>query len=392
MKKSLVLMLTDACNCDCSYCYQKVDRKKSIGKLGMDAINNIEALLPEIESIQFFGGEPLMAEDIIFALDAKIDLMLLEHRLSRKPAYVFSSNLVFFSDKFKEFLLKLKNEDSEFRFIITVDGMEVVHDQNRVLQNGQGTYKMILGNYAFLMEHSMDCVKTIYVVYNQTHIKNGNSLQDCVADISKHFPTASSVIFNWETCFEKTKISEMDFFNEKYDLMLHILEEIVNGGDVYKNCRPFLRGEIIALYSSISEDLLGKKRCIQDGKKLAIIPNGEVFLCVDQYYGKEKPLTVLGQKNIPELLGKVSLLSNKKAKACENCPVRTLCHICPMKEQTEEVCLRNKRYYMMVLSYLKQAYSSPERIRRFIEYAGVSDQAILGIYNYLKGLGRHAEL
>ena len=78
-------MLTDLCNCDCRYCYQKVSSKPKMGNLNLNYIELLDNLLIEFNTIQFFGGEPLVAENFIFELDSHIDNLINNHYLSSKP-------------------------------------------------------------------------------------------------------------------------------------------------------------------------------------------------------------------------------------------------------------------------------------------------------------------
>ena len=194
--KLLTIMLTDSCNGDCKYCYQKFSKEK-LGNLAVENIGKIEELLPEIDVIQFFGGEPLLEERFIFKLDERIDYLIQKNILSKKPIYVFSTNLTFLTDAFKRFLWKLKGEGNNPEFIITVDGEREVHDKNRILKNGDSSYENLLKNYNFLIENGFS-VETIYIVYNNEHLLKHLSLKDCLTNITDTFSQVKYVLFNFE--------------------------------------------------------------------------------------------------------------------------------------------------------------------------------------------------
>lgn len=289
-------------------------------------------------------------------------------------------------------MLKLKEEGTIFNFIITVDGNKSVHDKNRILHNREGSYRKIYKNYQFLMEHNMNCVENIYAVYNKVHYKNRISLRDCVEDIHKHFPTVPYITFNREDCFEEARVSEAEFFEQKCELMKGILDDIINGREEYKNCKPFFKKELLYMALSISSEGADCKKCVLEGKKLSIIPNGEVFMCVDYYYAKEKPIATLEQgEMLLEVLKQHTLSQNLKSKACKECPVRVLCRFCPRQKHTDEICRQNKQYYSMVLSYLERIYSKPDLIRSFVRYSGITDGILFLFYKYLRNLHEYAE-
>lgn len=378
-------MLTDLCNCDCRYCYQKVSSKPKMGNLNLNYIELLDNLLIEFNTIQFFGGEPLVAENFIFELDSHIDNLINTHYLSSKPEYIFSSNLVELSTKFKLFLKKLSEEGTIFHFIITIDGNKHIHDKNRIFHNGNGTYQKILNNYHFLINHNMPCVDNIYVVYNSAHYQNNVSLQDCIEDIHKNFPTVPYITFNREGCFDETKISESFFFNQKYTLMDKIFNDILNEKKEYKNCIPFFKKELLYMASSLSDEDSNRKKCIFEGKKLSIIPNGDIYMCVDYYYAGELPIAKLDQTaSLTKTLDNYTLSNNIKFDQCQNCSVRTLCRYCPRLIDTTNICNQNKKYYTMILSYLKQIYSNSHLLRYFFNYSELSNGILFLFYKYLR--------
>lgn len=267
MNNILILMLTDACNCNCTYCYQKTIEENKMGSLSIDKIEMFDKILPEFGVIQFFGGEPLLAEDFIFELDKRIDQLITKNQLNFKPEYVFSSNLVYLSEKFKNFLLKLKKENATFHFLITVDGISSIHNKHRIFYNGAPTYQCIVDNYKFLMENNMNCIESIYVVYNYSHYQNGISLEDCILAIYRKFPSVKYINFNREELYKETRIESDIFFELKYQLVQSIFEDIVNEKQEYIECKPFLLKELTDICNSIITENSDKDKCVMSGKK-----------------------------------------------------------------------------------------------------------------------------
>ena len=61
------LFLTEKCNLNCDYCYQRDDKKRRIGSITYTkAINALEPILMDVKNnsksvvLSFFGGEPLL--------------------------------------------------------------------------------------------------------------------------------------------------------------------------------------------------------------------------------------------------------------------------------------------------------------------------------------------
>jgi len=139
---SLIILPTEKCNFRCTYCYEKFD----IGKMKNETIQGIKKFLYSKFSIikyihiSWFGGEPLLAQDII----SDISEFILENQSKYNFKYTsemttngYLLNKSVFSD-----LLKLKIDDYQ----ISLDGTEEIHNQTRILSNGDGTFSKIWSN------------------------------------------------------------------------------------------------------------------------------------------------------------------------------------------------------------------------------------------------------
>ena len=142
MIESLTLILTDKCNSYCKYCYQKFLKKENNLELNNfwheNDLENLKKIITNIQILHFFGGEPLIEENFIFKLDNYLDQLKI-----KKPIYIFSTNLVHISERFKNFLIKLKRENHQVKFIISIDGPREIHNANRILKNKQSSFDNI---------------------------------------------------------------------------------------------------------------------------------------------------------------------------------------------------------------------------------------------------------
>lgn len=148
--KTVTFQVTDACNLNCSYCYQinkgkrsmKFDTAKTFidlcltGEKGFDEyIDNSPAIV-----IEFIGGEPFMEIDLI---DKICDYFLkrtieLNHPWAEKHMFSICSNgVLYFDPRVQKFLNKHKHNIS---FSITIDGNKELHDSCRVFHDGRPSY------------------------------------------------------------------------------------------------------------------------------------------------------------------------------------------------------------------------------------------------------------
>lgn len=138
----LVILPTEDCNFRCEYCYESYNN----GKMKPEIIRSIKLYVTnELKKyqklrVEWFGGEPLEALDIIEDLSEHFIKVCKEQG---KPyfASITTNGYNLTNDVIKK-LIKLHI----LRYQITLDGPQDVHDKQRIHQNNSGTYEQILTN------------------------------------------------------------------------------------------------------------------------------------------------------------------------------------------------------------------------------------------------------
>lgn len=145
----LMLMPTEACNFRCTYCYEDFTH----GRMQPWVVEAVKKLLehrmPELTSLQlgWFGGEPLLAADIV--------LDVLEHVRSLRgphPQVRLFSDITTNAYRLSPDLFAQLVDLGVRRYQISFDGPRQWHDRKRVLANGRGTFDVVWGNVAALCE------------------------------------------------------------------------------------------------------------------------------------------------------------------------------------------------------------------------------------------------
>lgn len=138
----LSLLPTEQCCFRCEYCYEDF----KIGKMNIDIQNGIINLikkriasLDEL-SISWFGGEPLMAKDVVYDLSEKIKYLVVKEGVSYNVN--MTTNAYLLDINCYEKLVDL----GVSAFQITLDGSQPVHDKIRKRIDGQGTFDVIMKN------------------------------------------------------------------------------------------------------------------------------------------------------------------------------------------------------------------------------------------------------
>ena len=150
---TLTLAPTMKCNFVCPYCYE-VD--KSYPKMNQNIIDKIKEYIKEKKeahkylSIAWYGGEPLLAFDII----EELSLEAIKIFGDKYYACMVTNGYLFTDDIIKE-LKSLHIYDIQ----ITLDGPPEIHNKRRKLPNGEDTFFKILEN-----------IKKIVGLFEDVHI------------------------------------------------------------------------------------------------------------------------------------------------------------------------------------------------------------------------------
>jgi len=166
---NLILFPTEHCNFRCTYCYE--DYK--IGRMIPEVVSGIKKLLHHryktLKSLEisWFGGEPLLAQDVIFEISETI-LSLQEQNPNLSYVANITTNGYFLSKQVAEKLI-----DSRISlYQISLDGDQAVHDTTRVLSSGKGTFDVIMSNLLALKEIDAEFIVLIRIHYQKsTYVK-----------------------------------------------------------------------------------------------------------------------------------------------------------------------------------------------------------------------------
>ncbi|HID34296.1 MAG TPA: radical SAM protein [Anaerolineae bacterium] len=140
----LTLLPTEKCNFRCPYCYEDFQLGR-MPRWVVDAVKRLitrQAARDGIKHIRlsWFGGEPLIARDIVFEIT--------EHALdvARNRSLAFEGGMTtngYYLDKAT--FVRLTNLQIGI-YQVTLDGPPDVHNQSRILFSGQGTFDRIWTN------------------------------------------------------------------------------------------------------------------------------------------------------------------------------------------------------------------------------------------------------
>lgn len=177
----LIILPTEQCNFRCTYCYEDF----SIGKMKARTVIAIKKLISnrfhslDMLKISWFGGEPLLAKEIIFEISSHI-MQLKQIYPHVKIIGGITTNAYLLNDKMLQQLVTL----GVSLYQISLDGTEHVHNQTRQRGNHRGSFNEIWRHLLAAKMSQLD-----FAILLRIHVtpENTEDLFDLLDQIKFHF-------------------------------------------------------------------------------------------------------------------------------------------------------------------------------------------------------------
>ena len=163
--QELILLPTEKCNFRCTYCYEDFGLGKMSERTQRALENFIARRVNSISRLRlsWFGGEPLLAKDVILRIARFAKQRCEEHGVAfdggmTTNAYLLEPSLA----------AEIVSLNQDF-FQITLDGYGETHDVVRQRADGRGTFETIWRNLL-----SLKALKTRFDVVIRIHVRRDN--------------------------------------------------------------------------------------------------------------------------------------------------------------------------------------------------------------------------
>jgi uncharacterized protein len=150
----LTILPTEKCNFRCNYCWEDYQLKA----MNQSTVNGIKKLLTyraeklKILEIQWFGGEPLLAKNIVIDISKHIQqLKVLYPQINLECGMTTNGYLLDY---------KTINELCQLgirKYNIGLDGIAKFHDNTRIFADGRGTFNTIWNNLISIKNSDLEC-------------------------------------------------------------------------------------------------------------------------------------------------------------------------------------------------------------------------------------------
>lgn len=145
---AVAVMPTEKCNFRCTYCYETFEK----GRMQPALVKAVKGFLAQevarlpMYSLSWFGGEPLLAFDIIDEVSTEFRRLQALHESAGALSITTNGSLLnsMMVKRFAKLDLNLAH--------ISVDGPKETHNRQRRSLNQRDTYEQILGNIEMLLE------------------------------------------------------------------------------------------------------------------------------------------------------------------------------------------------------------------------------------------------
>lgn len=351
--------VTQQCNLRCTYCCysgEYVDRRRhneseiSYEDLGR-CVEFIKKHTPPdipVVYVSFYGGEALLSIDKIKWTISRL--------VSECPQYEFefsiSTNGLLISDAVREWIARSSN----IYLTITIDGDRMVHDKNRVTENGQGSFDIIINNlnqfkerYPDLFNNRIRFISTVRSISDLPRLNDfwmGNDLlkdnrPQHISSIIPNFDKGEKISVDREK-FERTYSLAMDYHRKGVENIL--TDELEN---LVKTVRR-------RNYSELS-DPQALITCINSPSTCFITSRGDLYVC-ERLCGRLKigNLERDIDRNLCDAIN--NGYTERKNRYCSTCWSRRLCRRCPVgmnfsEDQFQRYCLNEKMQLELALKY-----------------------------------------
>lgn len=314
----LKLLLTNRCNLNCCYCYERCKKNNVldivVGKKAIDLYFGL--LLKSYKDmatipIVYHGGEPLLEFSLMKDLTeyANEKICKLDNKKVKNCNFSFTTNGILFNDKMYDFFI-----ENNFNISISIDGKQKTHDLNRVDYSKKGTFAKVISKANELNTVFGNKVKVRMTV-----------TPDTIADLSQN------VIWLIEEGYTNIGIV-LDYFADWTGKLENIDEEFKRLQKIYITYHKNNKKLSIDIFDGKINSYIIKEKpsyCNAGFGSITVDADGIIYPCI---YGINEQMSIgnvyegINYKEYSKKIAASLSKSEQKIKDCENCEIQFFCH------------------------------------------------------------------
>jgi uncharacterized protein len=257
--EDLILIAATDCNMRCRYCYADHGSYGYPPQLmpistAERAVEVMERLTTTMNSVSFFGGEPLLNLPLIEKIVPYI-------RTRHEDAVIrINTNGTLISEKVIDMIKRYR-----MNVVLSLDGPKAINDQLRFFANKRGSYDTVIKNIEKLKREGIPF--EIEATYTKEHFKAGISAREVAEHLSIYSDVLHIVpVVTIDTGLKLSSEEKVELYRELLDFLI---EERQKNKKLFINLTPSGIGGRMCDY--ICKDAAGKR--------LTVYPTGDSYPC-----------------------------------------------------------------------------------------------------------------
>lgn len=336
--EDLILQVTQSCNLRCEYCIYSENNASRHGRQHRDAVMSYDKAVQIINFfmehsrnkviIGFYGGEPLLAFDLIKKIVQYIHSAFPE----RKVEYSITTNGTLLNNEIIEFFIREK-----FQMTLSIDGSKEIHDKNRHFQSGRGSFDVIVQKLTKLEQtfpKFFENVTTNTVINPEYNVNNYiDFFNDNVSLKNMHHRLSGLSDAGIDDIYVYKEDLKIAMAKEEIYAMANMLGWFAKDFELKEYFPPYM-SDLIQKHAILeSGEFISKSGhpggpCIPGVKRCLVNIDGDIFPCEKAIENQEM---VIGNTEQGFYLEKVKQFMNigtLTENECKNCWAFLLCSSC----------------------------------------------------------------
>ncbi|MBQ3452344.1 MAG: SPASM domain-containing protein, partial [Selenomonadaceae bacterium] len=222
----LTIAPTLDCNFRCKYCFETHPKGKMTSETQAALVKFVENHLERTKnfSVTWYGGEPLLAKEIIWSLSEKFLAMCEKSSIDYDAFIITNASLLEDSDV--ELFKKYKISGAQ----ITIDGVKEIHDSRRRSITNESTFDLLIDRVNLLLNNGLSVIVRVNI--DKENIDRVDELLEVLAErIDKR--AELKIDFGQVSPFtDICKSIESDCYNNEQfaDVMIPLYEKVLARG------------------------------------------------------------------------------------------------------------------------------------------------------------------